>query len=109
MKPSPAPTNLSNQAPKSFEKPKRRQIVDGCEDEQREKEGQASAKGPILRPYADGTPPDRLRGIKNKVSTIEHRNWQEIDEPQIYGEECNQLDEFKRPEAGLLTGDLRPR
>ena len=89
MKPSPAPTILSNQAPKSFKQAKRRQVVDRRKDQERKKEGEAAAKCPILCPEADRTPPDRLRGIENEMSAIEHRNWQEVDEPQIYGEERN--------------------
>ena len=41
------------------------------------------------------------------MSAIEHRNWQEVDEPQIYGEKGDQLNELERAETGLLPRDLR--
>jgi hypothetical protein len=40
------------------------------------------------------------------MSAIEHRDWQEVDEPEIYREERNQLDELECAKTCLLSGDL---
>src|SRR6185369_11415574 len=107
MMPRPALTILSNQAPKSLKQAERRQVVESNHDQQCQEQRQAAPKCPFLGALADRAPPDRLRRVEKQMSTIEHRDWQEVDEPQIYGEEREQLDEFERPEAGLLTRDLR--
>jgi hypothetical protein len=85
MMPSPAPTALTNQAPKSFEEPERRQVVDCSEQKQGKQQREAASKCPILRPFADRSPPNALGRIKNEMSAIEHWNWQQVDEPEIYG------------------------
>ena len=38
-------------------------------------------------------PPDRFDRIKEQVTTIQHGNWQQIDEPEIDGHQRDQIDQ----------------
>ena len=79
----PAPTLLANQALKPVPKAERAQIVDGREEQQRENERKPAAKRPVLRLRADRTPPDRLDRVEEQMASIQHRDWQEVDESEI--------------------------
>src|SRR5687768_13819133 len=41
------------------------------------------------------------------MAAIQHRDWQEVDEPEIYREQSKQLNELGKADAGLLAGNLR--
>ena len=80
---SPALTVLANQAPKAFPQAERPQIVDGCKNKQRQDEREAAAERPVLSLRTDRSTPRRLDSIEKEMSTIQHRDWQEVDESEI--------------------------
>src|SRR3546814_15655203 len=60
-------------------------IVESHDQHQRHDRGEAEPKGPFLHLHGCRTPPNRLISIECQMATIEHRQWQQIDEPQIDG------------------------
>ena len=80
---SPAPTVLANQAPKPFPHAERPQIVDSCEEKQGKYERQAAAERPVLRLRTDRAPLDRFDSVEEEMSTIQHWDWQKVDESEI--------------------------
>jgi hypothetical protein len=59
------------------------EIVEGRKDQQREDESKPTAECPIERLGADWATPDCLNRIGKQVASIEHRDWQEVDESEI--------------------------
>ena len=80
---SPALTDLANQAPKLLPQAERPQIVDGCENEECQDEREAPAKRPVLRLRTNRATPNGLDCVEEEMSTIQYRDWQEVDESEI--------------------------
>ena len=104
---SPARPALSNQAPNAIEQPEKAEIVEGCDQQQGKQESEPPPKRPFDNPFAGRTPANRLDSVKDKVTAIQHRDWEKVDESQINREECDQLDELVRTKRRDLAGDLR--
>jgi hypothetical protein len=76
----PAPTQLANQALKPIPKPK---IVPRREDQQSKNERKAAPERPVQRLSAERPAPNSLDNVEKQVASIQHRDWQEVDESQI--------------------------
>ena len=79
----PASTVLANQASKALPDAKRAEIVQRREQEQRQEQCKASPKCPFLRLNADRAAANRLHRVEKQVASIQHRDWQEVDESEI--------------------------
>src|SRR5215212_4787863 len=79
----PAPTLLANQALKPIPEPKRAEIVDRCENEQGKNRRKSASECPIQCFRTERAAPSRFDGIEEQVATIQHRNWQQVDESEI--------------------------
>jgi hypothetical protein len=76
----PAPTLLANQAFKLIPETK---IVTRYEKQQGKNEREPAPKCPIESCNADGAPANGLDDIEKQVSSIQQRDWQEVDESEI--------------------------
>src|SRR3954451_22208066 len=79
----PAPTLLTNQALKPVPEANRTQVIDRREGHQRQNDGKTAAECPVERLGAERAPPNCLDRVEKQMSSIQHRNWQEVDESQI--------------------------
>src|SRR5690349_18780135 len=79
----PAPSVLANQALKPVPQPQRAQIVDCQKDHQRQDERKPAAERNLQRLGAERATPNGLDDVEKQVASIQHRNWQEVDESEI--------------------------
>src|SRR3546814_15669575 len=87
--------SLSGEVRQLFPLPERRKVVQLHEQHEGDKQRQARQKGQFLRFRLYRSPPHSLDGIEQKMASIQHRNWQKIDESEInrseerrVGKEC---------------------
>ena len=80
---TPARTPLPDQALKLIPKPYRAEIVHRREEQKSKDDRQSTAECPLERLSAERTPPDSLDGIEKQMASIQHRDWQEVDESEI--------------------------
>src|SRR3546814_1652912 len=78
-------------------------IVESHDQHQRHDRGEAEPKGPFLHLHGCRTPPNRLISIECQMATIEHRQWHQIDEPQIDGDEGGKEDQLYETQSRGLA------
>ena len=60
------------------------QIVPGGEYHQRQHQGQSETKTVFLRTMTERASPYGFSGIKQKMSTVKHRNWEKVYQSKVY-------------------------
>src|SRR6185503_5207312 len=86
----PARSSSTDQAAKLRPQAKRRQVVDSDEDHEREEGREAGPERPFLRLRLQRPPTHGFDRVEEQMTSIQHGNWKEVDEPEIDGNHRHQ-------------------
>ena len=84
-----------------------RQVVPGGEDEQAGQQGEAGAEAVFLRARRHRPAADRLGQIEQQMPAIQHRDREQVDQPEIDRQHGDERDQAGQAELRHLAGQLR--
>src|SRR5690606_2805171 len=82
------------------------EIVDGDEQHQPQQQRKTRAKRPFLDYRIDRPAAHRLDRVKEEMTAIEQRNWEQVDESEINRDHRHEFDQRSSAQSRLLARKL---
>src|SRR5215471_2060385 len=79
------------------------QVIPGRENHQHQNESETNAEPDFLRALAERTPSDGLDAVEQKMTAIEHRYREQIEQPNTHRDDGRKIEQRDKASARNLT------